>query len=53
MGAAADGLQHQQAGAEEQPSGRAGRPQVVRRLGYTTPAFQIHDLRANAHYAFW
>lgn len=50
VGAAADGVEHQQAGAEEQPAGRARRPQVVRRVGHAAAALQVHDLGADAHH---
>lgn len=52
MGAAADGVEHQQAGAEEQPASRAGRAQVVRRVRHAAAALQVHDLGADAHYSF-
>lgn len=53
MGEAVDGLQHQQTGAEEQPAGGAGRAQVVRRVRHAAPRVQVHDLRTDAHNAFW
>lgn len=53
VGAAVDGVKHQQAGAEEQPAGRARRAQVVRCIRHAAAAFQIHDIRADAHYPFW
>lgn len=52
VGALADGVEYQQAGAEEQPAGRAGRAQVVRRVRHAAAALQIHDLCADAHHTF-
>lgn len=43
MGAAADELQHQQAGAEEEPTGSAGRTQLVRPLQQGDQGLQVYD----------
>lgn len=52
MGAVADGVEHQQARTEEQPAGRVGRAQMVRRVRHAAPTLQIHDLSADAHNSF-
>jgi len=43
MGAPANELEHQQAGAEEESPGRARRAQVVRQHNQTEAKFQVHD----------